>query len=777
VTDPRGNATLYRYDANNNLVEIQDANGGTVAFTYDAVNNLASITDPEGNTTRFEYDSRNRVVKTIDPAGRVSGTEYDPAGNVTATTDARGQRIEYVYDVMNRLVKKILPGGHEINYVYDAAGNLPEVTDQIGTIRYEYDAGNRLTKATYPSGQSVAYTYDPVGNRKTLTYPSGRTVQYSYDGLNRLSTVAPSNIPGAFTFGYDNAGRRTSLSYPNGVLTAYDYDDANRLTRILSRKDTDILADIGYTHDLNGNRLTRSTLLGTQAFTYDNLNQVIRAVYESGNLEEFVYDNNGNREKHITRESPSADPVTTLSTFNNLNQLLSSEIEGADGSSEGSTHIRGRVVDKNVESVTVNGMIATIEGETYTVEDLTLQPGENAVQVVAVDKAGNTTSETFTLFFDPKARATYRYDLNGNLIQKTEKGVVWRYAWDAENRLIRVRKATTEGAESTEIEYAYYDNGNRAWKRVTEAGKDPVITNYVHDGIHVIAEYNGEGELLKEYVYSDNIDEVLSSKTVIPDSDPKSSITNYYHQDGLNSVVAVTDADGERVASYNYEAFGTIKDATGALGNPITYTGRWIEPETGDYFYRARYYDSSVGRFLKKDPIGFKSKDYNLYRYVGNDSIKHIDSWGLERISGTWISGPKYNVTGFGINNWKFVRPSFSKWGFLKAVQLYGTLKGYVNIDVKCKCGDEVWEIHKRMNLNIHGSTRVGFNLYAAGAGYLGGPWIGIGVWGMMLSGAALEFEYELLQKANAKAGPIIKLLMKKGPKAICIVSSKLRKR
>jgi RHS repeat-associated protein len=164
---------------------------------------------------------------------------------------------------------------------------------------------------------------------------------------------------------------------------------------------------------------------------------------------------------------------------------------------------------------------------------------------------------------------------------------------------------------------------------VTEAGKDPVITNYVHDGIHVIAEYNGEGELLKEYVYSDNIDEVLSSKTVIPDSDPKYSITNYYHQDGLNSVVAVTDADGERVASYNYEAFGTIKDATGALDNPITYTGRWFEPETGDYFYRARYYDSGVGRFLKRDPIGFDSQDYNLFRYVGNSSINVNDPYGL----------------------------------------------------------------------------------------------------------------------------------------------------
>jgi RHS repeat-associated protein len=160
---------------------------------------------------------------------------------------------------------------------------------------------------------------------------------------------------------------------------------------------------------------------------------------------------------------------------------------------------------------------------------------------------------------------------------------------------------------------------------VTELGQEPVVTSYVHDGIHVIAEYNGEGELLKEYVYSDNIDEVLNIKD---------GTENFFpHLDGLNSVVAVTDADGERVASYNYEAFGTIKDATGALDNNITYTGRWLEPETGDYFYRARYYDSGIGRFLKRDKVGVKEENINVYFYVSNNPINYIDIDGNLQVS------------------------------------------------------------------------------------------------------------------------------------------------
>jgi RHS repeat-associated protein len=60
------------------------------------------------------------------------------------------------------------------------------------------------------------------------------------------------------------------------------------------------------------------------------------------------------------------------------------------------------------------------------------------------------------------------------------------------------------------------------------------------------------------------------------------------------------------------------------------YTGRWLERETGDYFYRARYYGPEEGRFLSEDPIGFLSGDYNLYRYVRNQSIKLSDPLGLD---------------------------------------------------------------------------------------------------------------------------------------------------
>ena len=108
--------------------------------------------------------------------------------------------------------------------------------------------------------------------------------------------------------------------------------------------------------------------------------------------------------------------------------------------------------------------------------------------------------------------------------------------------------------------------------------------------------------------------------------------TFYYHKDGLGSVINLTDASGNVVKSYTYKGFGEIYSETGTLNQPFTFTGREFDPESGLYFYRARYYDPRAGRFLTKDPIGFAGEDVNLYRYVQNNPINLLDSLGLDPV-------------------------------------------------------------------------------------------------------------------------------------------------
>jgi RHS repeat-associated protein len=104
----------------------------------------------------------------------------------------------------------------------------------------------------------------------------------------------------------------------------------------------------------------------------------------------------------------------------------------------------------------------------------------------------------------------------------------------------------------------------------------------------------------------------------------------YYHADGLGSITALSDSNGSIVQTYSYDSFGNMT-ATGNIRQPFTYTAREYDYATGMYFYRARYYDPKVGRFVTKDPIGFAGGDFNLYNYVGGNPVNWADPLGLDR--------------------------------------------------------------------------------------------------------------------------------------------------
>ena len=87
----------------------------------------------------------------------------------------------------------------------------------------------------------------------------------------------------------------------------------------------------------------------------------------------------------------------------------------------------------------------------------------------------------------------------------------------------------------------------------------------------------------------------------------------YSHADGLNSIVRVTDSQGSVVLRREYDAWGSLQSGSDSRG--YSFTGREWDPETALYYYRARYYDPSNGRFISEDPIGF-SGGVNFYTYV-----------------------------------------------------------------------------------------------------------------------------------------------------------------
>jgi RHS repeat-associated protein len=622
VTDPLGRVTSYAYDANGNLTSITKlsgtANAVTTTMTYDnTFSLLRSVTDPLSHTTNFDYDGSGNLITITDPLQHQTTMSYDTQGRVLSVSNSLSNTTRFTY-YLGDLTSISDPMSRTSMRSTDAAGRLLSLTDPLGqTTKMTYNSLNQVTSTTDPLGAITSFSYDLNGNLLSLTDANQHTTSYSYDNMDRVST-RKDPLQNQESYQYDGNGNLSQFTDRRGKISTYSYDGLNRLmfAGYGTTAGPAFESSVTYTHDA-GNRLTQlvDSAAGTITRGYDNLNRLTSDATPQGSVS-YTYDNAGrrttltvpgqsmvsysfdaaNRLTQITQGTSTVqfgydaanrrtsltlpNGITTQYTYDSASQLsgltYTNAVSGTIGNLLYSYDLAGRRIG-------VGGSLAAVN-----LPNAVTQTGYNANNQL-------TTWGTANLF----------YDVNGNM---TSDGT-HIYTWDARNHLKQLDSGTAAS-------FTYDPFGRRTSKTILG-----ISTAYLYDGANPVQELSGGAPTAD--LLAGLVDEYFTRTD--------SSGARHFLADALGSTVALADSTTVLRTTYTFEPFGSTTSVGTTSSNTFTYTGR--EADLADlYFYRARYYNPKLQRFLSEDPIGF-SGGVNLYAYVANNPLLYVDPFGTDKRS------------------------------------------------------------------------------------------------------------------------------------------------
>ena len=580
------------------------------AYTYTDAGRLHVRTWQRGVSTTYGYTDAGEVetITYSDGTGAV-GHHYTRAGQPDTTTDDAG------------LLTRSYWKGRLQNEVYTGTGLLAD-----RSVTRSFDARLRPESLATDAGYAVGFSYDQGGRLETVGQ-GFHLAKYGYkanvgsvekvtvkrlgvervrhertrDALGRIGevkTYAGPNLQVQRVYTYDDANQRTFVAREDSRQWAYLYDDLGQVTSAEKR-----LAD-------------GTTPLPGHTFAYD-------------------FDDIGNR----TETTVNGRAASYTRDANRLNQYASRVVPGA-------TDVRGEAAAD--ATVTVNTLATTRSGKDFY-RALAASNGSaatNTAVAVLATRAGppaQSATESRDAFV-AKTPEIFSYDDDGNLIGDGR----WTYTWDAENRLIRMETqpavAAAFPALKQRLEFAYDAQGRRiqklvkTWDTALNSGIGGWATagdlRFVYDGWNLLTETDAlnSSVLVRSHAWGLDLSETMQGAGGVGGL--------LWSNTPTFTVAASADANGNIVAWVNtatlalagradYAAFGETVQQTGVAKDlPFGFSSKYTDAESGLLYYGYRYYNPGTGRWLSRDPIA-EDGGFNLYGFVQNNPIDHIDVLGL----------------------------------------------------------------------------------------------------------------------------------------------------
>jgi RHS repeat-associated protein len=682
----------YVYDANGNVTSKTDARQISVGYTYDALDRMITKSASDGSfnygytydvaTISGGFSSSNPIGRLVEASNGVNASSqysYDPMGRVVTEANCipsncteTGNSFQAQYYLAGNLESLTYPDGRVISQAWDGAGHLSQVAN--GSLSgYSYLTtlsgywpngapegiyrgngvvdGIRLNNRLQPDGivsVRLGTTFGPGSGPgsyspnvmlagKTYCYgPAATTTQTagaacpsfsSADNGSILQIVDRLNNNNSQTFSYDTLNRIASFTNGSGTTQqSYTIDPWGNMTEsgtattslVFSgeSKNQDASGDLGY--DASGNTTSVYNGISRTAFTYDADGKTLTA--NSGSST-YTYDANGNRVRK------DAGGTWTEYVYFNGQPLAEKSADGtwsdylfANGqriARADNYDIRIHLSGTNCSNCGTNpnmfaGVTSLTAANGYTIQSgdiLTWRQYQDGVTVGGIFFGVDNSSGTF---------------VSGNSLVDTDGQPI-----DADTTKNTWHVRTVDLSSFAGMKVASIDPFQ--WTSAPPGSWD------IYYGDIILVSANGS--YIPIYSRSMMTLSVGTNPTVsnfsavtekVADTTPLTT-TTYYHRDQIGSSSTLTAGTGWPVSTYIYFPYGQGPQPG---TNHYLFTGKERDQESGNDYFGARYYASTMGRWMSPDPSNlgvdiYMPQTWNRYNYAVNNPLTIKDANGL----------------------------------------------------------------------------------------------------------------------------------------------------